>query len=281
MKNKGWLYILQRDPPTYINWGGELCEVFKLGKTNNIDKRTMQNNKGYRTGQDPSKWKVFIHSVMTKNYTDAENKLKEILAMYKYSIPHRSAQEMLVIPKKKDKLHILASAILKVVGKPVIISNENLWKGVGHPYLGKNIYLYSTQKNGCPKLIKGTVNLFKDDKFLCTDNEGDSTEYKLSELEEALDEPILNWNELNLIKIDDQYSIDELADMWRLLGPHSLTRWFKLFKGVNYLDEVGIEEDRKWTEFKIGTWLPCPRDKNDILNDYYKKNCQSDPKKIN
>tara|TARA_B100000963_G_scaffold361894_1_gene400617 strand:+ start:2784 stop:3662 length:879 start_codon:yes stop_codon:yes gene_type:complete len=287
---KGYLYILQRNPPTYIEWGGKLCEVFKLGKTIHIDKRTMQNNKGYRTGQDPAKWELFMYVMVRENYTHAENKLKKLLAIYKYGLPDSSAQEMLAIPREKNKWETLGITLWIVMGKPdysefkraaYFPRESHLWQGIGNSYLGRNIYLYSPQNNGLMKLITGTVNLFKDDKFICTDEEGDSCEYTLSEVEEMLDKPILDWNKLNIIQINNEYNIRELAYMWKLIGPHSLTRWFKLFKGIDYLDKIGRDVNGSWTEFKKGTWLPCPRDKNDKLNDYYVENCHRESKKNN
>jgi len=283
-QNPGYIYILRQNPPMFTSMGGKLCELFKLGMTNNIDKRTIQNNHSYRTGQNPSQWVQHITSSLLINKVKAEKLLKKLLANYKFSIPNNSAEEILAVPISKE--NELKEAFKKVIMKYkspnrllkdcMIIHEILLWNGTGHPYLGKTVYLYSTQKNGCPKLITGKVNFFNlKEEFLIVDEEGDSQKYSFREVKDMLVKPVLNWNKIRKVQLQRCIDMREIACEWNLRGPVSLKNWLKVFEGVDYLDDLEQDYNGYWGRFKKGTWLPYPRDETGNLLNYYLENCEA------
>ena len=288
-QNPGYIYILRQNPPMFTSMGGKLCELFKLGMTNNIDKRTNQNNHSYRTGQNPSQWVQHITSSLLINKVKAEKMLKKKLANYKFSIPNSSAEEILALPTDND--YVLEMAFFITVSKykfPNILTSDCmiiheifLWEGKGHPYLGKTVYLYSTQKNGCPILITGKVNFFNlNEEFLIVYEEGDSQKYPFREVKDMLVKPDLNWNKIRKVQLQRCMDMREIACEWNLRGPVSLKNWLKVFEGVDYLDDLEQDDNGYWNRFKKGTWLPYPRDETGNLLNYYLENCEAPlPKK--
>lgn len=284
MKTRGYLYILRQNPPMFTTMGGVFCEIFKLGMTINVEKRTIQNNHSYRTGQNPSQWETYITSSLLANYKKAEKMLKKLLANYKFSVPNNSAEEILAVPI--DKENKIKEAFEKVISKCIlpdmllkdcmIIHEILLWKGTGHSFLGKTIYLYSPQCDGQIKLITGKVNFFNlNDEFLIVDQEGDSQKYSSREVEDMLVKPVLNYNNIRKVQLPRCMDMREIAFEWNLKGPVSLKNWFNVFKGLELLNDLEKDENGYWGRFKKGTWLPYPRDETGNLLNYYLKNCEA------